>query len=39
MTYPANQLTIVVLSNVNGRPSPIVGEIEEAIADIMLGGV
>jgi CubicO group peptidase (beta-lactamase class C family) len=39
MTYPADQFTIVVLSNLNGRPSPIVGEIEKAIADIMLGGV
>jgi D-alanyl-D-alanine carboxypeptidase len=36
MTYPADQFTIVVLSNLNGRPSPIVGEIEEAVADIML---
>jgi D-alanyl-D-alanine carboxypeptidase len=39
MTYPEDHFTIVVLSNLNGRPSPIAGEIEKAIADIMLGGV
>jgi CubicO group peptidase (beta-lactamase class C family) len=39
MTYPADQFTIVVLSNLNGRPTPVVLDMEKAIADIMLGGV
>lgn len=38
MTYPANHFTIVILSNRNGRPAPIAGELEQAIADIMLDG-
>jgi D-alanyl-D-alanine carboxypeptidase len=35
MTYPDDQLTIVVLTNVNGRPAPIARDIEQAIADVV----
>lgn len=37
MTYPADQYTIVVLSNINGRPTPFAADIEKAIAEILLG--